>query len=167
MDRQTPSGGSTGAHPDAGETVAPQNTEPINSQQESSVAHAAHHLLNQLAALFEFANHFLAARFDSIKLSIFRLALVAIVWLLAVVILAGLVLTGTVLLGVGLAEGLSRLFHSYWLGYLAAGVAILGGFIGVCILAQRLLLRSSHRKTVARYDARRAHQRATFGRDAE
>jgi hypothetical protein len=167
MNGQTPSGGSTGASPDAVENPNAQNAGAAAPRQDAPVERAVHHLLNQLAALLEFASHYLTARVDLFKLSILRLLLLGIVWLLAVVILAGLVLTGTVLLGVGLAEGLSRLFHSYWLGYLVAGAAILGGFIGVCFLTRSLLLRSSYRKSVARYDARRARQRATYWREAE
>jgi hypothetical protein len=170
MDRQTPSGGSADVSPvspePASEKPSSSGAGPTNLDADSSVAKTVHHLLRQFAVLLEFANHYLSARLDSVKVSLLRLVLIAIAWVLAVAILAGLVLTGTVLLCIGLAEGLSHLFHSYWLGYLSAGLLILCGFFGTCFLTQSLLLRKWRLRTIAKYESRRARQRASFGRDA-
>lgn len=124
-------------------------------------------LLEQFAELREYASFYAAARIDSAKASLRN----AITWMvsaaLGFVAVAGLIVMASWFLLSGIAQGLGTLFGDQsWIGTLLTGLAALAGVgAGVqCVVAARR--ETARKRMVDKYEARQAHQRTRFGRDA-
>ncbi len=119
---------------------------------------------DRVAELVDYFLYYISARIDSLKFAIKRRIFIACWIATAVLVAAGAIVTGVVLLCVGVSEGLTQWFGHRWAGELATGALLLvvvavGGFIGI-----GHLIRSSHLKSVAKYEA--MHKRAQTERNA-
>ncbi|MFO0985594.1 MAG: hypothetical protein U1E76_28310 [Planctomycetota bacterium] len=74
-----------------------------------------------------------------------RLFLTLALALVAGLVLAAAVVAGVALLAVGIADGLSQLLRSWWLGHVATGLLLLLAMLGGLWAAVRFLATSSAR----------------------
>lgn len=124
-------------------------------------------LLKQFRELKGYFSCFVAAKTDSMKLSlrstVLRLVLVA----LGFVVLSGFLVTAGWFVLSGTAGGLGVLFGDrWWLGNLVTGILFLAGLgIGIYLAVakgKRIFLE----RTVKKYETRQARQQSEFGRSA-
>jgi hypothetical protein len=131
---------------------------------ESSAPEAFDRLLKQITELREYVTYFVSAKTDSVKLSVQQAIMWVALGFVGLIALGSVVVTVMVLLLTGLAEGLAVAFGGrIWLGNIVAGLLTLailggGGFIWV-----RKWRKSSHIRTVQRYEQQQRQQQATFG----
>ncbi len=124
-------------------------------------------LLQQLAELREYASSYAAARLDSAKASVRNTIIRVAATAVGFVTVGGLVVMASWFVLSGMAQGLGTFFGDRsWIGTLLTGLGALVGIgAGVrCVAATRR--ESARKRTVEKYEARQAHQRARFGRDA-
>ena len=124
-------------------------------------------LLKQFRELREYFSHFVAAKTDSMKLSlgstVLRLALAA----LGFVVLSGFLVTAGWFVLNGVAGGLGVLFDDrLWLGNLVTGILFLAGpGLGIYVAVAKSK-RTFLERTVKKYESRQARQQSEFGRSA-
>jgi hypothetical protein len=124
-------------------------------------------LIRQLAELRGSVSLYVTAQLDSAKASVRSALLGLILAALGAVAVASLVVTASVFVLSAVAEGLGRLFGDQpWIGTLLTGLLTLAG-VGLGAAGAVSARRNRDRaKAVEKYAARRAQQRARFGRDA-
>ena len=110
--------------------------------------------------------YYLSVQADALRLRILRIALCIAAALLVVLAAAAALVTAVVLVLCGVAQGLAALLGGRaWAGDLAAGTLVLAA-VGLAVwLGINAMLRSSKRKTVEKYEHRRAREREDLGRD--
>jgi len=116
--------------------------------------------------LADFSKYMLAAKADSYRATVRRIAVFAVAGIVGALALATTLVVAIVLLLVGAAQGVGSALHGQWW----LGDVIIGGFLvlafGVGLLVGvMLILGWWRRKTVAKYDNRQQRQRRQFGRD--
>jgi hypothetical protein len=122
--------------------------------------------LKRLAELREYAEYFIAAKADRVRLMLRSTALYAALALLGALVAATLLIAGSVLLLGGLAAGVGRLCGDHaWLGDVIVGGATLAIFAGGAFWAVKRQLKSLHQRIVDRYESRKRQERAVFGDD--
>lgn len=146
-----------------GGASTPETTDDHEST-EASEPDALKLLVQQLRELGEDFSYYVAAKTDSVQLSLRNLPLRILFAALCFVAASGLIVVASTLLLNGIAEGLAALFGDRsWAGKLMTGClsfAVLG--IGVyCTLAKRK--KTSRERTGRRYEQRRTRQQAEFG----
>jgi hypothetical protein len=125
-------------------------------------------LVAELAALRDFALHFVRAQIDLAKWQVRSLAILAVAGLVAFFATIALAAYATILLLRGLAGGLAAAVgERAWLGALLAGVAGLGGLALVTALLVRAGQKRWKRRKADEYDARKLLQRLRHGRSVD
>lgn len=118
-----------------------------------------------LDELREYVSFYIAAKTQALKLTVRKGVIFLGLVIVAAVAAAGLIVTSVVLICVGIADALGLLFHSQWAGDLVAGALVIGAIVaGIWVVVNRIF-KTSHAKTVERFDALRARQRVKFGHD--
>ena len=123
----------------------------------------------RLRELQAYAQHYLAARIDLVKLSVRNAVLWTVLGCIALCIASTVLLTAAVLLVIGLAQAIAALCG----GRMWAGNLIVGGFILLAtaagaLIAIRAVMSSSRKRTVKRYERRLQQERVTLdGADAQ
>jgi len=125
--------------------------------------------LARLRELQAYAQHYLAARVDLVKLSVRNAILWTVIGVIGLCIASTVLLTAAVLLVIGLAQAIAALCG----GRMWAGNLIVGGFILIATVvgawvAIRAVTKSSRTRTVKRYERRLQQERVTLdGADAQ
>jgi hypothetical protein len=149
-------GADPGERPENGDGQKQADTDPLQL------------LIVQVAQLGEFTRHLATARIDAFRVGIRNRLLRtvatlcgALVGLATAIIAAAYVIDGT-------ARGVAILFGgSVWAGRLVGGLAVLI-LLGLGLVARiAWISRASRRERAAKYEARKARQRARFGQDIE
>ncbi|MFO0984434.1 MAG: hypothetical protein U1E76_22360 [Planctomycetota bacterium] len=115
-------------------------------------------LWQSVRALEDQIARLVSARTGQLKLTLKRLFLTLALALVAGLVLAAAVVAGVALLAVGIADGLSQLLRSWWLGHVATGLLLLLAMLGGLWAAVRFLATSSARRTIARFAAWQEHR---------
>jgi hypothetical protein len=148
------------------EDRAPER-ESAETERPRSVQQAVDLLRMNVAALEEYAGHYLAARADAVRVKMRRLLLWAVVGLVALFAGATVIVTAIVLVLSGLAGAMSAVLGNYdWAGKAAAGIIVLVVIAGGAYFGIMLWFHLSYKQTKARYVRRRQQQRSTLGRAA-
>ncbi len=132
-----------------------------------SFAESLQAVVQSLAELTEYAAHFLAAKLDQLKLSVRSAIIYAILGILGVLAVASVLVVSVVLLMLGIAHGLgAALGGRDWLGDLIVGVAVVFAVVISAKITLHKITAASRRRTVQKYEQRRAQQAEHFGRSA-
>ncbi len=121
----------------------------------------------RVAEMLDYFLYYLSARIDSVKFGIKRRIFIGSTIAVAVLAGAGAIVTAVVLLSEGICDGLSELLGRRWAGELVTGcllVIVVGA--GAYVTLGRLI-RRSHRKIIAKYEAMQRRHEDRFGRTAE
>ncbi|HEX4052980.1 MAG TPA: hypothetical protein VHX86_01820 [Tepidisphaeraceae bacterium] len=119
-----------------------------------------------IAEMLDYFLYYLSARIDSVKFAIKKQIFAASTIAVAVLAGAGAIVTAVVLLCEGLCDGLSELLGRRWAGELATGgiLVILFG-VGAYVTLSRLV-RRSHQRMIAKYEAMQKRHEDRFGHGA-
>jgi len=116
--------------------------------------------------LVEYLTYGLEVRGDLLRVRARNLAFRAALIGLAGVVGICFTILGCVHVARGIVNGLSAAFASVpWLGELISGVLLIAGGFGVFFLLDSHLKKNSLARTMQKYEQRKLHQRAAFGRD--
>jgi hypothetical protein len=120
----------------------------------------------QLGELKAYLAYYLAAKADSMRLTLRRAGIFAALGLVGLFALGALVVTAVVLVCGGIAQLLTVAFGGRaWAGNLVTGTVVLA-LLGLGIwLGLRRVTQGSRERTVKNYELRRKRQRADFGHD--
>jgi hypothetical protein len=120
---------------------------------------------DRISELVDYFLYYISARIDTLKFAVKKRIFTASWIAIGVLAGAGAIITAVVLLCEGVCDGLSVLFGHRWAGELATGVLLLGGVAGIGYGIVWQLIRSSHLKSMAKYEGMRKKEREKFGRD--
>ena len=155
--------------PTPGATTTDQETgswkqPPADGQPSAAIKEALRHV----GELKEYAGHFVAAKWDGIKLSVRNAGLYAALGVVGLIAFGGLIVTAIVLLCVGLAGAIGAIFNPDrpWAGSLIVGVVILAAVVVGMMIGLKKLASASRKRTVDKYESRLRHQRVEYGHDA-
>jgi hypothetical protein len=149
----------------------PKNPETSEDQAErpvgkSSAGDPLGDMRDRISEVVDYFLYYISARIDSLKFAFKRRVFIASWIAIAVLAAAGAIITGVVLLCEGICDGLSVLFGHRWAGELTTGVLLLGVVAVGGFGAVGHLIRRSHLKSMAKYEAMSKKERERFGRDA-
>ena len=154
----------TAEQPPTGETSAPKADENLEHRETTEIA-ALRLLLDQFRRLGEHFSYYVAAKTDSVKLSLRSTVVRMTLGALGFVSVAGLILIASWFVLNGIAGGLGGLFgERSWLGSIIAGLLLLAGLGGGMYYAVRRHARTARKRTVEKYEKRQAQQQKRFGR---
>jgi len=124
--------------------------------------------MEHVGELKEYASLYVAAKMDSLKLSVRNLVLYAVLGVLGLVAGTALLVMAVVQLLSGLAGVIAAgLGGRMWAGNLIVGfVLLVGTFVGAWLMVRKMF-NSSRKRTVERYERRLQRQRVDFGADAQ
>jgi hypothetical protein len=117
----------------------------------------------RVAEVLDYFLYYLSAQIDSVKFAIKKRIFIAATIAVAVLAGAGAIVTAVVLLCEGICDGLSELLGRRWAGELATGcmlVIVVG--IGAYVTLGRLI-RRSHKRIIAKYEAMQKRHEDRFG----
>jgi hypothetical protein len=117
-----------------------------------------------IAETKEYAAYYLGARIDGIKASVRNLGVYAGLGIVGLIALSAFVTTTVVLFLVGIALGLNRLTHSWWIGPFVVGAVFLALIGGGIVFGLKALMNSFRKATVNKYEQRQNWERGQFGR---
>ncbi len=120
----------------------------------------------RISELIDYFFYYISARIDTLKFAVKRRIFIASWIAIAVLAGAGAIITAVALLCEGVCDGLSVLFGHRWAGELATGTMLILVVAGGGYGAVWYLIRQSHLKSMAKYEAMRRKEREQFGRDA-
>lgn len=120
----------------------------------------------RISELIDYFLYYISARIDTLKFAVKRRIFIASWIAIAVLAGAGAIITAVALLCEGVCDGLSVLFGHRWAGELATGAMLILVVAGGGYGAVWYLIRQSHLKSMAKYEAMRQKEREQFGRDA-
>jgi hypothetical protein len=120
----------------------------------------------RISELIDYFFYYISARIDTLKFAVKRRIFIASWIAIAVLAGAGAIITAVALLCEGVCDGLSVLFGHRWAGELATGAMLILVVAGGGYGAIWYLIRRSHLKSMAKYEAMRRKEREQFGRDA-
>ena len=130
VDQDSPkstNGRHTPEHPFTGDGSVPNNTDD-GEQAERTIPDELKLLFKQFRELGVYFSYFVAAKTDSVKLSLRHAVLWVVFAALAFVAVGGLIVIASWLMLSGLAEGLGGLFaNRSWVGSLLTGFLLLAG----------------------------------------
>jgi hypothetical protein len=129
----------------------------------SSLRDAGRHL----AELKAFAQDYLDARVDSVKLSFKKFVVVMVFAAVGLLIAGAMMATGGALLMIGIAQAIGALFDppKPWIGQLIVGLVVVIGAPTATWFTLRYVTGLCCQDTRKRYDRKHALQRAINGRD--
>ena len=123
---------------------------------------------NAFAELKDYVSYYLAAKSDSIKVTLRNVGLYAGLGIVGLIAAGTFVAMACALLCLGIAYGLTALFHGHaWLAYLVTGIVLLGVIFGGAWIGLSAITRSSRQRTVKKYEQWQQQQRARFGTDVK
>jgi hypothetical protein len=134
-------------------------------ESESSAPEAFDRLLKQITELREYVTYFISAKTDSARLLVQQIIMWVALGFVGVIAISSVLATVVVLLLTGVAEGLTVAFGGrIWLGNIVASLLTLvilglGSFVWV-----RKWRKSSHMRTIQRYEQQQLEQQTAFGR---
>jgi hypothetical protein len=122
-----------------------------------------------LGELKEYAGLYVAAKLDSLKLTLRNVALYAALGIVGAIVGMGLLITAAALLLTGLAGAIGAIFDpdKPWVGALVVGLIVLAVAFGGVILVMRKLTGASRKATMQKYEDRKRDERARFGHDVQ
>jgi hypothetical protein len=163
-DTTTPHSSPEGAAEHSGSGMNDPSARKVRSQIPPK--EAIHQLPELIAELKEFASHYIGAKIDGIKLSIFKIGVYTALGVVGLLVGCATVFTAVTLILIGLASGLAHLFGDpprYWLGSLVVGVAVIS-MIGIAAFLVLRRITARHRKvTMEKYERRQQWQHSYFG----
>ena len=166
VDRNSKTSGNgrhTAEQPPTGETSAPKADENLEHRETTEIA-ALRLLLDQFRRLGEHFSYYVAAKTDSVKLSLRSTVVGMTLGALGFVSVVGLILMASWFVLNGVAGGLGALFGERpWLGSIIAGLLLLAGLGGGMYYALGRHARTARDRTVQKYEERRTQQPAQFG----
>ena len=141
-------------------------SEPAADEREKGPA-AARRLGPELEELREYAAYYLAAKADSIKVSIRQALTWAALGIGGLIVLGALIWTATAALMVGASLGVAYLFDPdlAWLGPLITGFGVLVILAVTTVIGLRVLTGTTNKRIREKYARRRQEQLARFGHD--
>jgi uncharacterized membrane protein len=144
-------------HPDDAQTSGNGNADPAN---------AFGAIPTYVRELGAYANHYVSAKLDAVKLSLRNAVILSVAGVLAGVLGAAVLATAVVLLLTGIAHGLGAAMGGRnWLGELIVGAVVIAVFAAVVRYALGRLKAAVRREMVRKYEAARQQQRSRFGHD--
>ena len=160
----------------SGDPAAPDRTDRYSYRPQGTVDGTEHHphmtdawrsAFAKFAELGEYANHYLSAKTDALKLSLRNAAVFAALGIVGLIVAAGFAVTAVVLLCIGIAQGISTMLGGHpWAGNLITGALLLALIGGGVAVGLGMLRKSSKKATVRKYELRQRDQRERFGHDA-
>src|SRR5688572_12423047 len=117
-----------------------------------------------IAETKEYAAYYLGARIDSIKASVRNLGVYAGLGIVGLIAASAFITTTVVLFLVGIALGVNRLFHSWWIGPFVVGLVFLTALVLGVVFGLKALMNSFRKVTVNKYEQRQNWERGQFGR---
>jgi len=151
--------------PGDGRHREPPREPPTDDQTPSAHLRAAQRRFEELK---EYVSYLIAAKVDSLKLTLVNAGIYAALGIVGLFAGAALVVTAVVLACTGIAGALAALFgHRPWLGNLVTGVLLLAAVGTVAMIGLKRLTGQSRERTLKKYAARQQQQRAKFGEDVE
>ncbi len=145
-----------------------QPDDPSEDDAPPSPAAAFAEVSQRLHELRDYAAYYLATRIDKIKLAARNAVLYALLGIVGLIVAVTVVIMSVVLLCLGIAGGLGALFGMRpWLGYLVAGMVMLGGIGLALFLGMKQIARASKKRTVNAYEQRKRQQRTDHGIDVD
>lgn len=142
-----------------------QRAEQEFSQEATPPADAFRSALHQVGELKEIAAYYIAAKADSLRLSVRTILVYAVLGVLGVFLGSAALVTAVVLLLTGLSGAIGTLFNPdrAWAGALIVSVAILALVVVGALIGIKRLTGSGRKKTVQKYESRQQDQRSRFG----
>lgn len=162
---QTPARGLHGAGLPVAEGAPPVTPNKKREGDGMTTPDALRQVLQQARELKEYVVYYLSARADRAKLGVRNALLWTVLGVLGCVALSGVFITASWFVLSGVAGGLSVLFGDrLWIGNIVTGfLAAAGVGLGVWyVVATRI--NASLKRTVHKYEERKARQRKEFGR---
>ena len=134
----------------------------------SSPGDALRDAMAQIGELREYAVHYLAARFDVLKLSVRNAVLWIAIGILAILAGVAVVVTAIVIACVGLAQAIAAMLGGrMWAGNLIVGIVLIAAIVVGIWLGMKRLFSASLTRTVERYERKLRRQRLERGHDAK
>lgn len=132
----------------------------------SSPSEALNQAMHRLGEVKEYAAYLVAAKIDALKITLRNVGVYAALGILGGLAAAAMLVTAAALLVIGAAHGIgAALGGRPWLGDLIIGVFILG-LVGVgAFFGASLVMKSTRKKTVQKYESRKRDQRLRYGHD--
>jgi hypothetical protein len=124
----------------------------------------------RLAEVKEYAGYFVAAKVDSLKLTLRNLVLYAILGIVGAIVGTTVLVTASVYLLSGLAGAIGEIFpepYEWWAGRLIVSVLVIGGTVVGVMLLMKSLTGSSRKRTIEKYENRKRDERNLHGTDVE
>lgn len=123
-------------------------------------------LIKQLAELRAYAQLYLEARADQVKVALRNGLILAALAIVALVSLATALVVAVALALVGVARGLGALLGDrLWAGELITGALVMAAAGGAAYFGIRSVTKTSKRKITEKYERRRQDLRKQFGHD--
>jgi len=153
---------------DAGPQAASTAPPPPDQAPRNPAAEAFSRITHDAAELKEYAQYYIAAKIDSFRSAVKRVAILAGIGVMAAVAGCTVIAVAVGLVLVGIAEALGNLFGGrYWLADIVVGVVVLGALALTIWLMMKKLTGSWRSQTVKKYEERKQSQRERFGHDVE
>jgi hypothetical protein len=125
--------------------------------------------MSQFAELKEYAAQYIAARADSLKLSVRKGVLFAVLGVLGLFVGGAILVTAASIFVIGIAQLIAHwLGDRAWAGNLIVGALMIGLMVGGAWFMMRRILGAGRKATVERYERRLKQQRVLLaGHDAQ
>ena len=155
--RQGLGGGATGYD------VPPANGAPGPAEAFKEAA-------SRFAELKEYAGYYVAAKADSIKVTLRNIALYAVLGIVGGIVGLGVLIAAAVMLLNGLSGLIGEIFPEkweHWGGDLVLGLLLVGGAAAAVIFGLKSITGSSRKRTIEKYENRKRDERNVYGHDVQ
>lgn len=124
---------------------------------------------SRFAELKEYAGYYVAAKADSIKVTLRNIAIYAVLGIVGGIVGLGFLITAVVLLLNGLAGAVGAMFNPDrpWAGDLIVGLLLVGGAAAAVIYGLKSITGSSRKRTIEKYENRKRDERNVYGHDVQ
>jgi hypothetical protein len=138
------------------------------ADEDSSPGESFSAAMSQFAELKEYAAQYIAARADSLKLSVRKVVLFAVLGVLGLLVGGAIMVTAASIFVIGISQLIAHwLGDRAWAGNLIVGILMIGLVAGGAWIMMRRMLGASRKATVERYERRLKQQRVLLaGHDA-
>jgi hypothetical protein len=123
----------------------------------------------KLGEVKEYASLLVAAKLDSIKLTVRNIGVYAALGIVGGLVAIGMLITAGVMLMIGLAGLIGEIFPEKWErwgGPLVLGLIVVTAAVVGILLGLKYLTGSSRKRTIEKYENRKRDERLTYGHDA-
>ena len=141
----------------------------VDEPQQEHVApsDAMREAMHKFAEVRAYAQQYLTARIDQLKLTARKIAILAVLGIVGLFALGAMVIIALVLLLAGFAGAIgSALGGRMWAGDLIVGAVVLGVFAAGAYVGLGMLNKASLKSTVKKYELAQKQQRDSFGRSS-